>query len=258
MATASQRLAVMREALALVRLGRSGGKVGIELYNFLSAIVGPRVDGTLRRGLNVWMNAKRYYETLVDKPCSWPKTFKGNVSGLRDMVVVVLFDPDDLGDVMRCVLPKMQAHAFFAMPGVPEALRSFLRERGVGAEVFDEYLKNILSEMAEVTAAFGTHQIRTTRVPEITSELLVACDDILSAIGVQEPRHDWEHWLRMAVEGGASQGFQVCPNSDTPETPVKPLEKNAPLLPSKKLEGSSNAIRVRPVRSGVGATFQKI
>jgi hypothetical protein len=56
----------------------------------------------------------------------------------------------------------------------PEAIRSFLRERNVGTEVFDEHLKDIMSEMAEVTAAFGAHQIRTTRVPEVTSELLVA------------------------------------------------------------------------------------
>jgi hypothetical protein len=35
----------------------------------------------------------------------------------------------------------------------------------------------------------------------------------------------------------------VCLISGAPETPVKPLE-NTPLLLSRKLEGSSNAIRV--------------
>jgi hypothetical protein len=236
-----QRLAFLREALALVRLGESGGKVGLELYNFIAAIVGPKADGTARRGLNVWTNAKRHYETLVDKPCAWPETFRGSVSGCRDRVV--LFDDSDLGSVLLCILPKMRARSLFATPEFAEELRIFLRDRNVSSESLDAYLRDLQSEIVEATAAFGTHQIRTTRMPEITSELLVACDDILTAIGIQDPRHDWDNWLRIAVENIADQRYQACLNQDDAETRVKPLE-NTPLLLSKKLEGSSQLIRV--------------
>lgn len=229
---------------------------GIEYYRFAEALVGPGSRGGETNGAVVVRNAKRRYDAMTpnERPCPWPDVYKARVVGSRDPCSLVA--PKDIADTIKCILPPHKASVLFQTESDVEALKLFVGRHAQGAALraaidnINAAVMNARQDAQAVSSLAGTssQNIRWTRCPDLSSEIFVASDDILRAVGITDPAHDWEHWLARDVQDelclqpldlGVNRGVHRSPYLGNGEPP-----NPTPILTVKQLPGHSAQVRI--------------